>query len=175
MIGKNSYETIGLSAGTLNNDSRSIEDEISQNIDRTNRYINMYATFSRDWGNFSTELGLRYEYDYTRTNYFSNIENNNIIKEYSNLYPSVSASYKFGKNRLTASYTRESFKPSFYEINPIKTYIDSLHYYMGNPELKPSYSNNYSFTFNISKVTLNFIYSHQDNGIRNAYYQEDIT
>ncbi|MEG2673960.1 MAG: outer membrane beta-barrel family protein [Muribaculaceae bacterium] len=173
MIGKNSYETIGLSAGTLNNDSRSIEDEISQNIDRTNRYINMYATFSRDWGNFSTELGLRYEYDYTRTNYFSNIENNNIIKEYSNLYPSVSASYKFGKNRLTASYTRESFKPSFYEINPIKTYIDSLHYYMGNPELKPSYSNNYSFTFNISKVTLNFIYSHQDNGIRNAYYQED--
>lgn len=172
MIGKKDYENIGFNSGIFNSNSTITTNIIPQNIDLENRYINAYATYQKKWGRINATLGLRYEYDYTNTIQTEKENYQSIKKEYSNLFPDIKIAYSMkNRNRITFKYSRAILRPDFYELNPTIYYEDSLHYYVGNPSLLPSFSDSYSLSLNIKRITLNLIYRHRKDDIRSSYIQ----
>jgi hypothetical protein len=173
MTGKNEYETVGISSGIVNSNSTTITNRVSQSTDIDNKYFNAYATYQKKWKKVNVTLGLRYEYDYMNTRLIETENPEKVKKEYSDLFPDVKVSYSFkNRNKLSFKYSRLIFRPAFYELNPVIYYEDSLHYYVGNPALHPSYSNSYSLTFNVKKITMNLIYRHRKDAIRSSYVQD---
>ncbi len=174
-IGKKDSEQIGMEAGNTDNNSGSIIGEVPQSIDRTNRWLAAYGTFRRGWGKFNISLGLRYEYDYTDTKAIENGENTALKKIYSNLFPNARITYKRKDREVyTINYRRSIRRPSFSQLSPIVSYEDSLHYWTGNPLLKPSFTNMLSLTVNISNLTLSTSYSYITDPIASIYAHDDV-
>lgn len=173
MIGKNDYENIGVNTGIFNSSSATTINGIPQNTDMENRYFNVYATYRKQWGRINAALGLRYEYDYTNNVQTEKGNKQNVKKEYSNLFPDVRITYSMkNRNKLTLKYSRTILRPDFYELNPTVYYEDSLHYYVGNPSLHPSFTDSYSLSLNVKKLTFNLIYRHKKDEIRSSYIQD---
>ncbi len=173
-IGKKDNEQIGIEAGNTDNNSGSTIGEVPQSIDRTNQWLATYGTFNRGWGKFNVSLGLRYEYDYTDTKAMENGESTTLNKTYSNLFPNVRIAYKHKDGVVySISYRRSIRRPSFNQLSPIVSYEDSLHYWTGNPLLKPSFTNTLSLTANISNLTLSASYYYIANPIVSIYGHND--
>lgn len=171
--GEKAYETIGLSSGIVNSNSTTITNNMPQNIDMNDKYFNMYATYQKKWKKFSATFGLRYEYDYINTRQGETEKLEKVKKRYSDLFPDIKVTYSLkNRNKLSFKYSKLILRPAFYELNPTVYYEDSLHYYVGNPVLRPSYSNSYSLTFNVQKITLNLVYNHRKDVARSSYIQD---
>jgi len=100
----------------------------------------VYGIYSNSWGKLKYQVGLRYEQVYTN----SKVEqtDSTYTKTYHSFYPSLHTQYDLGKGReLQFSYSRRVDRPSPREMNPYVDYSDSLNIRMGNPDLKPEYSN----------------------------------
>jgi hypothetical protein len=175
-VGKNDNEQIGMEAGNTRNNSGSVISEVLQSMNRTNQWLATYGVFHRDWGKFNTSLGLRYEYDYTDTKDIESGESTTLKKTYSNLFPNAKISYKHKyKEVYSISYRKSIDRPSFSQLSPIVNYEDSLHYWTGNPELKPSFRNTVSITANISNLTLSTSYYYVTNPIVFVYTHDDVS
>lgn len=160
-LGKKDREQIGMEAGYTKNNSGTTINEMPQNIDRKNQWFAAYTTFMRTWGKFSISLGLRYEYDYTDTKSMENRETTALKKTYSNLFPNARITYKQNDNiNYGLSYRRSIGRPSFSELTPIVSYEDSLHYWTGNPLLKPSFRNVIAFVANLGDFTVRTSYNY---------------
>ena len=58
---------------------------------------------------------------------------------------------------MNVSYTRRIKRPSYYQLNPFRTYIDAHNYSEGNPELTPEFNNQVDLNFSYSQyVSLSF-------------------
>ncbi len=172
--GKKDNEQIGIEAGNTSNNSGSTISETPQNIDRTNRWMAVYGTFRRGWGKINLSLGLRYEYDYTNTKAVEDGEGTTLKKTYSNLFPNARISYKHKDREVySISYRKSIGRPSFSQLSPIVNYEDSLHYWTGNPSLKPSFTNIISLTANINNLTLSTSYYYITNPIVSTYAHND--
>lgn len=173
-IGKKDNEQIGIEAGNTSNNSGSTISRIPQSIDRTNRWLAAYGTFRRGWRKINLLLGLRYEYDYTDTKAVENSESTTLKNTYSNLFPNAKISYKRKDREIySISYRKSIRRPSFSQLSPIVNYEDSLHYWTGNPSLKPSFTNILSLTANINNLTLSTSYYYITNPIVSTYAHND--
>jgi len=169
-LGKKDKEQIGAEAGYTRNNSGTAINEMPQNINRKNQWLAAYASFMRTWGKFSIFLGLRYEYDYTDTKYVENKELTDLKKNYSNLFPNARIAYKQTDNiNYSLSYRRSIGRPSFSELTPIVSYEDSLHYWTGNPLLKPSFRNSIAFVANLEDFTIRSSYNYTTNPTVSTY------
>ncbi|MCI5680525.1 MAG: outer membrane beta-barrel family protein, partial [Bacteroidales bacterium] len=62
---------------------------------------------------------------------------------------------------MNVSYTRRISRPSYYQLNPFRTYIDAHNYSEGNPELTPEFNNQVDLNFSYSQyVSLAFNFAH---------------
>lgn len=169
-LGKRDKEQIGAEAGYTRNNSGTAINEMPQNINRKNQWVAAYASFMRTWGKFSISLGLRYEYDYTDTKAMENKESTDLKKTYSNLFPNASIIYKQTDNiNYSLSYRRSIGRPSFSELTPIVSYEDSLHYWTGNPLLKPSFRNSIALVANLGDFTIRTSYNYTTNPTVSSY------
>lgn len=169
-LGKKDREQIGAEAGYTKNNSGTSINEMPQNINRKNQWLAAYATFMRTWGKFSISLGLRYECDYTDTKAMENGESAVLKKTYSNLFPNVRIVYKQTDNiNYNLSYRRSIGRPSYSELTPIVSYEDSLHYWTGNPLLKPSFRNSIALIANLGDFTIRSSYSYTTNPTVSTY------
>ncbi|SDD18492.1 TonB-dependent receptor domain-containing protein [Williamwhitmania taraxaci] len=119
---------------------------LSQNEDTENKSVMTehtlaaYTTLGREFGNFSAEAGLRAERnegEYLK-NSVSVFDGKRIL---SNWFPSLSLSYTFSeKAQLNLNYTSKISRPSFLDLDPSVSYLSSVLYEQGNPELKPTTS-----------------------------------
>jgi hypothetical protein len=74
-------------------------------------------------------------------------------RNFINWYPQAMYQYKFGpQSALTINYRGNTTQPSIQEIQPLRTNTDPLNITLGNPNLKPSFSNNIYGWYNIYKV-----------------------
>ena len=103
----------------------------------------LYATLARQFPfGLTAKAGLRGEYTYaynsTRT----------VAQNYFDLFPTLFVGYNTPDmmKRFGLSYTRRITRPNYYQLNPFKNYVDAHNSNMGNPDLKPSYSDNVSLT-----------------------------
>ncbi|WP_072008666.1 TonB-dependent receptor domain-containing protein, partial [Hymenobacter sp. IS2118] len=108
--------------------------------------------------NVTLKPGLRYEYTTIGAD-FRNSDEKVSIPSYGALVPSVNLSRRLANgNVLKAAYNRRLQRPSLQFLNPAPQFSNILLVSVGNPELKPEFTNNFELGYStlIKKVNLNF-------------------
>ncbi|RFP66504.1 TonB-dependent receptor [Hymenobacter lapidiphilus] len=107
--------------------------------------------------NYTFKPGVRYEY--TTINADFKTERAASIPSYGVLVPSLNLSRKLANgNLLKAAYNRRIQRPSLQFLNPNRQASNPLNVTIGNPELRPEYTNNYELAYNtfVKQTSLNF-------------------
>jgi len=106
----------------------------------------IYSTYSGNLKVVKFEVGLRGEY----TN--RSIENSNVSTPYTlnrfDFFPSAHFSYEFlNKSQIMASYSKRINRPDGRDLDPFPSYMNQYTIRIGNPDLKPEYTDSYEFSF----------------------------
>jgi len=137
----------------------------------------LYSTLSMQLSpKLSGKVGLRGEYTNTFGDWKSSGEQ--IHRDFLNVFPTFYLGYvPSQKLMLSASYTRRIDRPRYEQLNPSKTYVDAYTYTVGNPDLLPQLSDNFSLSAMIAQrfsVALGAMQS-KDLINQNPSYTEDGT
>ncbi|MRI64589.1 hypothetical protein EDM00_11425 [Ornithobacterium rhinotracheale] len=101
-------------------------------------YIDFTKNFNEKW---QTKLGVRLEN--TQTEGFSKTLNRNTERNYLEIFPTAYINYVKNENNIfNLSYSRRIDRPSFWELNPFKFYLNANSYAEGNPFLFPGIDDN---------------------------------
>lgn len=93
----------------------------------------------------SLQLGLRLENTQTE-GYAATLDQKN-TNNYLKLFPTAYLSYQQNeKHHFIFNYGRRINRPSFANLNPFRSYLNSTSYSEGNPFLRPSFNDNFEFT-----------------------------
>ncbi len=134
----------------------------SMTKDRTKyRYDeNIYAAYVSASAPIGSKIyakaGLRYEH--TNLGGKTKGSGNTLSQNYDNLFPTAYVSWNINNSHsLSLNYARRIDRPYFEDLNPFARYYDVNLYHAGNPDLKPSASDNmelnYSYKGNLN-ITL---------------------
>jgi outer membrane receptor protein involved in Fe transport len=125
----------------------------------------VYLNMSREGKRFSLQAGLRYENTVSNGHQLGNLikPDSSFKRTYNSLFPTLYFSYKLdtaGNNQLGLNYGRRIDRPYYQDLNPFFSPLDKFTYYVGNPFLKPSFTQSIelSHTFK-NKITTTFGYS----------------
>jgi outer membrane receptor protein involved in Fe transport len=113
---------------------------------------------------FSVQLGFRLEN--TQTNGYSATLDQEVKNDYLKLFPSLYLDYQLNDNHgFNFTYGKRINRPGFGLLNPFRSYINSNSYSEGNPFLRPSFSNNFDFTYSFKKnLRTNIFFNKTTNG-----------
>lgn len=115
-----------------------------------------YVTFGQKYKKFSYQVGARFESYKVQTNL--NDGQSKFDDDYITLYPSAYVTYNLNeKNTFQFSYSRRVDRPSLEQTKPIREFSTPLLTSLGNPELRPQFTNsvevNYTKTFEKGSFT----------------------
>jgi len=97
--------------------------------------------------NFGTKVT---EVNFDQTNVYTNTL---LKRDFTNWNPQATYQYNFSqRNSVRLSYNGNTTQPTIDQIQPVLTNTDPLNVTLGNPDLKPSFSNRFSFSYNSYKV-----------------------
>ncbi|MFY0712549.1 TonB-dependent receptor [Seonamhaeicola sp. NFXS20] len=125
--------------------------EFDQNV------LGVYGTAAYEGNKWGVKMGLRLENTDLET-YLINTDESN-TQNYSNLFPSFHASYKFSDAySLQVGYSKRVYRPRLWDLNPFFNIRNNFNIRTGNPELKPEFTDSYELTniYNLGKASLNF-------------------
>lgn len=102
---------------------------------------------------------LKYDYSFGLNVHFNNLDNlthsfltekDSLIHQSTiNFSPQASFNYMFAKSkRLRINYTGNTDQPSVQQLAPVPDNSNPLYVQLGNPDLKPSFSNNLNVSYN---------------------------
>ena len=101
----------------------------------------IYGSAQKTLGKWEMQAGLRGEY--TQTKSYSETTDQTARTDYFKLFPTVFIQYKPNDNHaLNINYSKRIDRPTFWDMNPFRTYYTATSYSQGNPFLQPSFSNN---------------------------------
>ncbi len=104
-----------------------------------------YATFGQKFDKFSYQLGARFESYKVNANYNGTPA---FKDDYITVYPSAYLTYSLNeKNMLQLSYSRRVDRPSLEQTKPIREFSTPLVTSLGNPELKPQFTNSVELNY----------------------------
>ncbi len=155
-LGKFNLELGGKFSSVETDNATIFEDQIDsewiQNGGLTNQFIyeeDIYATYvngSTQLGKVNLQLGLRMEH--TNSDGHSVTLDERVIRECTNLFPSVSLSHILGeKHSLSYTFSRRLNRPNYRNLNPFVEYLDDYTFQKGNPFLQPQYSNSFGINY----------------------------
>ncbi|MBX0289924.1 TonB-dependent receptor [Hymenobacter sp. HSC-4F20] len=131
---------------------------LSNVFDYNQNVASAYASYTLSFLKaYTLKAGARYEY--TTINADFRTENAPSIPSYGVLVPSVNLSRKLTNgNVVKAAYNRRIQRPSLQFLNPNAQSPNPLLVTIGNPELRPEYTNNFELGYNtfIKQTSLNF-------------------
>ena len=107
-----------------------------------------YMNYNQKFNKLSMQLGARLEkYDVTGT-FKTETETAPYTDEILTIYPSTFFTYNASKkNQFQLSYSRRVDRPSVDQVNPIRRWSTPLVTAVGNPELKPQFTNSFEFNY----------------------------
>jgi len=147
------------------NDKTSIDYEKSNHFLYQENINAAYLNVSREGKRFSVQAGLRFENTVSNGHQLGNLikPDSSFKRTYNSLFPTVYFTYKLdtaGNHQLGLNYGRRIDRPYYQDLNPFFSPLDKFTYYVGNPFLKPSFTQSIelSHTFK-NKVTTTFGYS----------------
>jgi outer membrane receptor protein involved in Fe transport len=123
------------------------DDDVARSnaFDFDERIYAAYLMASRPLGRLSVQGGARVEHADTR--FTLRTLGENYDNSYSSLYPSASVLYDGGSGRsVRAGWSRRVQRPRTSQLNPFPLQEDSLTLLMGNPTLRPQYTNSFDVT-----------------------------
>lgn len=101
-----------------------------------------YAIVNQERKKFSYQLGLRLEHTDIVTE--SRIDSIRNPRNYTNLFPSASFSYKLKPSTtMQFSYSRRISRPSSRSLQPFNNFADARNTYEGNPDLDPEFTQSF--------------------------------
>ncbi|MBS7234027.1 TonB-dependent receptor [Flavobacterium psychroterrae] len=105
-----------------------------------------YVTFGQKFKKFSYQLGTRFESYKVAANLNKGLEK--FDDDYITLYPSAYLTYNLNeKNTLQLSYSRRVDRPSLEQTKPIREFSTPLVTALGNPELRPQFTNSVELNY----------------------------
>ncbi|REC57223.1 TonB-dependent receptor [Chryseobacterium piscium] len=105
-----------------------------------------YWAYSQKFNNLQINAGLRFENTQSISNAVT--VDSVVSRNYLKWLPSFSVSYAFNKSsELSFSYSRKMTRPVFSQLNPFRFYYSPLNYWIGNPYLQPSFTNQMKATY----------------------------
>ncbi|MGU3377147.1 TonB-dependent receptor domain-containing protein [Chryseobacterium sp. M5A1_1a] len=137
----------------------------------TENIYGLYVTFEKKLSDkFSGKIGTRYELTESdgESSHPAAEHLRNIKRRYSSILPYISLNYTINTNHnISYSLSSRMRRPSFWEVNPVKTYLTEVNYVQNNPFTKASsvYSQELTYMY---KNSLFFIAGHQ-------YYKDVIS
>ncbi|QKJ28887.1 TonB-dependent receptor [Mucilaginibacter mali] len=122
-----------------------------------------YLNASKDYKRFSLQAGLRLENTVSDGHQLGNAQkpDSSFRRNYTSLFPTVYLQYKLdsaGHHNLTLDYGRRIDRPYYQDLNPFQSPLDKFTYYVGNPFLRPSYTNNFELTYSYKNISLTASY-----------------
>ncbi len=125
----------------------------------------VYATLNRQAGRWKFKAGIRGEYYRTQGDILS--------ASHLDLFPNAGISLDLtekGDYTVSLGYNRNIRRPSFQSLNPTVTQVSDYSYTVGNPDLKPSFSDGISLDFLLAgKFTVATGYTQTSNPIRQMF------
>lgn len=150
-------EIVGFHYGHIRNNNPFCNNGVEQFSKRHDTWAEAFFKGGKFFDNgIGIELGVRYEYNASKL-YEQNAQP--IKTHYSFFVPNIKLQYERGDNFFELEYLRDASNPAIYELNPVVEFIDSLHYRTGNPALRPTYGNIFTFSANVSDVSFSASYA----------------
>jgi outer membrane receptor protein involved in Fe transport len=138
------------------------EDAFIRRDDLYNKYLfrrdihAMYALVSDEHDRFGYQVGLRGEYTYRKLG--NNFEWARHSRHRFDLFPSVHVSYALNDHsQVRAAYSRRITQPELFYMEPYVVYVDYHTAQMGNPFIKPEYTNSVEAGYNLNFKNSNTI------------------
>ena len=132
----------------------------------------IYGSAQRTMGKWELQAGLRGEY--TQTKSYSETAGQTARTDYFKLFPTVFIQYKPNDNHaMNLNYSKRIDRPTFWDMNPFRTYYTATSYSQGNPFLQPSFSNNIEFGYTLKSNYSLSVYAQFVNNARTRVSMTD--
>ncbi len=157
--------------------STTIDGVTTPDYNLSNRFLydekihSAYLNFTTNLGPIDIQAGLRGESTSLEGNQLGNVQKSDtsFTRSYKNLFPTFYAGWTMdqkAKNVLTFSYGKRINRPYFRSLNPFISPLDKFTFYSGNPDLLPTFSDNYSLAHTWDgKITTTLNYSKTSDNI----------
>ncbi|GEO09013.1 TonB-dependent receptor [Segetibacter aerophilus] len=148
---------------------------LSKNISSTYKYTDKvyaaYANYSQKAGKWNYQVGLRAESStYNGSTIGRDVLGRDSISSFNvdfplSLFPSAFLTYKLSdKEDLQFNYSRRINRPNFFQLIPFTDYSDPYNLSVGNPRLKPEFTNSFEIAYNNN-------YKRGANFLANGYFK----
>ncbi|MGC4103401.1 outer membrane beta-barrel family protein [Ferruginibacter sp.] len=160
--GTNDLTTYNYTPGTGKYDQvvDSLSNEFRQNITVNKPSVKISYSDKKIKFNFGSGFAFTH-FNFTDVTY-----NKDYLRNYTNFFPSATFTYSYKANHsVRFNYNGNTSQPSLNQLQPLRNNSDYFNQYIGNPDLKPSFSNN----FNLSHNSYNFlkdVWSYQSLNLR---------
>jgi len=116
----------------------------------------VYSTYSGKVIGIGYLLGLRGEYNKRTIEHHSDV-NKTYSLDIFDLFPSLHFSYEMAsENQIMASYSKRVNRPDGRDLDPFPNYMNQYTIRIGNPNLKPEYTDSYEFSY-LKKFGTSFV------------------
>ena len=160
--GNNSRETYNLSPGTDKYESivDTLSNEFKQNI------IQNIPSFKVNFANKKLKVNLGSGFGFTDFKLQDLTYNKDYDRNYVNFYPTANVTYTYKSNHsIRFTYNGNTTQPTINQLQPLRNNTDVINQYIGNPDLKPSFTNSFNLSHNGYNF-LNDIYMYQSLNFR---------
>lgn len=107
----------------------------------------------------TTKVGLRYEH--LSATGESPESTDKVKKNYGSWFPTFYVDYKItDDNTINLNYSRRINRPNFSALNPFRWYSNPYTYSTGNPQLDPSFNNNFELSYTYKGFLYISLYNH---------------
>jgi len=137
---ENMYDLIGNVIGTqpIGNSSFAYDREI----------FSGYTNYGHKFGKLTMQLGVRLEQYNVDGDFQKGATKSNYTDKIFSAYPSAFFTYNPSeKNQYQVSYSRRVDRPGIGQVNPIREWSTPLITSVGNPDLKPQFTNSYEVNY----------------------------
>jgi hypothetical protein len=137
----------------------SLDDRRSNTFDFSEQIVSSYLSFKKSVGKWTFQGGVRLEKTSSTGSLFFkagvNDSTQNIKRDYTDLFPSISVSLKADANHnFSLSYSKRIDRPAYHDLNPFIYLLDELSFWQGNPFLRPQYSNRFLLQYLYKNSTI---------------------
>ncbi|WP_138432578.1 TonB-dependent receptor domain-containing protein [Winogradskyella algicola] len=159
----------------ITNGEEVLNTENSNAFDYDENVLGAYTNFSKSWDKWDINIGLRVEQ--------TNIEGKSITlnetntQDYFNWFPNASITHNISDDvSVSGNYKRSISRPSYTDLNPFTFFLNENTVVLGNPNLLPTYTDDYKISVDFLKnFTFSFYYTNYDGPIEELPRQDNET
>ena len=167
--------TSGLDFFDVDGNTTSYNSTLSDLFNYNESIFAAFLNYSKNWGKWKVNAGLRGEYTDVEGNSRTQGEVN--TQEYFELFPSINIEKKIDDyNTIGLSYVRRLERPRYQSLNPFKYFINEHNFNGGNPNLVPGIDDKIMLSYSLkNKLFLDVYYINSNDRLSIVTFQDNET